>query len=186
MISEQQRQLIEKKYGKLIHKIGHNISGDIAVSSHEDNVQDLWMAALDAVRGFAKKEKLNFEDFWGTVAFDKYIKTCLWHLKNSKGARITKRYPLTKNTVDIVDNNEVLNLEDPLGFLGESNARMEEIPSLLTEEQNEILNVLVTDPTYIKPSGKVNVLALAKHLGKSWYEVRGVLDEMAQQLENEL
>jgi len=262
MINEHQRQLIEDKYGRLIHKIGHNISGDLAISSHSDNVQDLWVSVLEAIKGFEKKEGIPFEEFWGGTPFDKYLKTCLWNSKNSKGAKITKKYPITKHTVDIVDNaevlaleapyslstestvfmdevaplfteeqqevilklvedpnyikpclwnsknskgakitkkypitkgvasisrnEEVLLLEDSAGACAESNLRMEEIPTLLSTAQQEVLEKLVEDPTLVKPSGKVNVQALAQDLGKSWYDTRTILNEIAQQLENEL
>ena len=112
-MNDEQMELIENKYGKLIHKIGHWISGDAAISSHQDNTQDIWIAAMEAIKGYEKKENLKFEEFWGSKGFDKYIKTCLWNVKNSKGARITKRMPLTKGTVSIVDNEEVLSLQDP-------------------------------------------------------------------------
>jgi hypothetical protein len=186
MINEHQRQLIEDKYGKLIHKIGHNISGDQAISSHADNVQDLWVSVLEAVQGFAKKEGQTFDEFWGSKGFDKYIKTCLWNSKNSKGAKITKKYPITKGVASISRNEEVLLMEDSAGASAESNIRMEEIPTLLSNAQQEVLEKLVEDPTYVKPSGKVNVQALAQDMGKSWYDTRTILTEIAQQLENEL
>ena len=98
MLTDQQVELIEEKYGKLIHKISNWISGDNMISSHDDNVQDLWLAVMEAVRGYSKKENQVFEEFWGSRGFDKYLKTCLWNLKNNKGAKITKKYPVTKNT----------------------------------------------------------------------------------------
>ena len=47
-MNQQQFELVQQKYGKLIHKIGHWISGDAAISSHEDNTQDIWIAAMEA------------------------------------------------------------------------------------------------------------------------------------------
>jgi len=186
MINEHQRQLIENKYGRLIHKIGHNISGDLAISSHPDNVQDLWVSVLEAVQGFAKKEGQTFDEFWGSKGFDKYIKTCLWNSKNSKGAKITKKYPITKHTVDIVDNGEVLALEAPSSLSTESSIFMEEVAPLFTEEQQEVVFRLVEEPTYIKPSGKVNIQALAQNLNKSWYEVKNIITGISYILNNEL
>ena len=186
MINEHQRQLIEDKYGKLIHKIGHNISGDLAISSHPDNVQDLWVSVLEAVQGFAKKEGQTFDEFWGSKGFDKYIKTCLWNSKNSKGAKITKKYPLTKRTVDIVDNAEVLGLEDPVSLSGESSLFMEEIPSLLSQEEETAVQKLVEDPTLIRASGKVNIQALSKELDKSRMKTIKLIDSISEKLGNEL
>ena len=185
-MNNEQMELIEKKYGKLIHKIGHWISGDNAIAGHEDNTQDIWIAAMEAIRGYSKKENQTFDEFWGSVGFDKYIKTCLWNVKNSKGAKITKKYPLTKGTVNIVDNEEVLNLEDPYSFSAESDILFEELPILLNEEQREIVRLIVEDPQYIKPSGKANINAIARDVGKSWNEVSKVIKEIAEKIGNQL
>ena len=58
-MNDEQMELIEDKYGKLIHKIGHWISGDAAISSHQDNTQDIWIAAMEAIKGYEKKENLK-------------------------------------------------------------------------------------------------------------------------------
>ena len=47
--------------------------------NYDDNLQDLRLAAMEAVAGFARKEDKEFEDFWGTDGFNKYIKTSLMH-----------------------------------------------------------------------------------------------------------
>jgi len=179
-------ELIEKKYGRLIHKIGHWISGDNAIAGHDDNTQDIWIAAMEAIRGYSKKENQTFDEFWGSTGFDKYIKTCLWNVKNSKGAKITKKYPLTKGTVNIVDNEEVLNLEDPYSFSAESDILFEELPVLLNEEQREIVRRIVEDPQYIKPSGKANINAIARDMGKSWNEISKIIKEIAEKIGNQL
>ncbi|HHZ81210.1 MAG TPA: hypothetical protein EYN64_00570, partial [Flavobacteriales bacterium] len=132
-MNDEQMELIEDKYGRLIHKIGHWISGDNAISSHQDNTQDIWIAAMEAIKGYEKKENMKFEEFWGSKGFDKYIKTCLWNVKNSKGARITKRLPLTRGTVSIIDNEEVLSLQDPHSLSMDSDIILSEIPLKLTD-----------------------------------------------------
>ena len=185
-MNDKEMQLIEEKYGKLIHKIGHWISGDNAIAGHEDNTQDIWIAAMEAIRGYSKKENQTFDQFWGTVGFDKYIKTCMWNVKNSKGAKITKKYPITRGTVDVVGNEEVLSLADPHSYCAESDILFEELPTLLTEEQKEIVKLIVDDPAYIKPTGKANINALACDLGKTWNEVSKIIKEIARRLENKL
>jgi len=185
-MNNEQMELIEQKYGRLIHKIGHWISGDNAIAGHEDNTQDIWIAAMEAIRGYSKKENQTFDEFWGSKGFDKYLKTCLWNVKNSKGAKITKKYPITKGTVDVVGNEEVLILEDPYSYCAESDILFEELPSLLNDEQKEIVKLVVEDPHFIKPSGKANINALAKKLGKSWNEVQRIIKEISTKLENEL
>jgi len=186
LMNDKQLELIEEKYGKLIHKIGHWISGDTAISSHDDNTQDIWIAAMEAIRGYEKKENLTFEEFWGTKGFDKYIKTCLWNVKNSKGAKITKKFNITRNTVDIADNEEVLQKEDPSISCPETEIFLEDIQPMLNDDQRILVRAILEDPTYIKPSGKVNINALAKTVGKSWNEVSILLKDLGRVIGNEL
>jgi len=185
-MNEKQLELIEEKYGKLIHKIGHWISGDNAIAGHEDNTQDIWIAAMEAIRGYSKKENQTFDEFWGSKGFDKYLKTCLWNVKNSKGAKITKKFPITKGTVDVVGNEEVLCLEDPYSSSAESDILFEELPVMLNEEQRQVVRMLVDDPVYIKPSGKANTNAIAKDLGKTWNETNKLIQSIAEKIGNEL
>mgnify|MGYP003147685223 CR=1 FL=1 len=185
-MNDQQMELIEKKYGKLIHKIGHWISGDNAIASHDDNTQDIWIAAMDAIRGYEKKENQTFDQFWGSRGFDKYLKTCLWNVKNSKGAKITKKYPITRGTVNIVDNEEVLQMEDQSLPNAETDFYLGELPNKLSDDQLQVVRHLVQDPKYIKPSGKANINALAKEMSKSWNEVSKLLKEVGDKIQNDL
>jgi hypothetical protein len=185
-MNSNQFQLIEKKYGKLIHKIGHWISGDNAISGHEDNTQDIWIAAIGAIRGYEKKENLTFDQFWGSKGFDKYLKTCLWNVKNSKGAKITKKYPITKGTVDVVGNEEVLQREDTSVISPETELFLEEVHEMLTKDESQVIKSILDDPKYIKPSGKVNVNALAKKMGMTWNEVHIIVGQIGTKIENEL
>tara|TARA_R100000951_G_scaffold114952_1_gene121478 strand:+ start:732 stop:1286 length:555 start_codon:yes stop_codon:yes gene_type:complete len=184
-MNNHQLELIEEKYGKLIHKIGHWISGDEAISSHDDNTQDIWIAAMEAIRGYEKKENLPFEDFWGTPGFDKYIKTCLWNVKNSKGSRITKRFGITRNTVEIMGNEEVLQMEDPTQS-PESQAFVEELHNILNEQQKTIVMSVLDDPSTLKESGKININMLSKKLGLSWNEISIQVKDLGRKLSNEL
>lgn len=185
-MNQQQFELIQQKYGKLIHKIGHWISGDAAISSHEDNTQDIWIAAMEAIRGYEKKENLTFDQFWNTTGFDKYIKTCLWNIKNSKGAKITKKFGITRNTVDISDNEEVLHMADPSMVSPETEVFLEELPGILDADETQIVSLILEDPQYIKPSGKVNINALADASGKSWNDVSNILKEIGRKIGNTL
>ncbi len=185
-MNEQQMELIEEKYGKLIHKIGHWISGDNAISGHEDNTQDIWIAAMDAIRGYEKKENQTFDQFWGSKGFDKYLKTCLWNVKNSKGAKITKKYPITKGTVDVVGNEEVLQMQDNSLIAPDTEVFIQEIKEMLTKDQAHVVKCVLDDPRYIQPSGKANINALAKEMGKTWNEVSVILGQIGNKIGNDL
>ena len=60
------------------------------------------------------------------------------------------------------------------------------LPHVLNEEQVKIVKLLVEDPKYIKPSGKANINALAKDMGRTWNEVSKLVKEIASALQNEL
>ena len=55
MITDEQWQLIDEQYGMLLAKICHQISGDNALCSFDDNLQDLRIAAIDAVDGYERQ-----------------------------------------------------------------------------------------------------------------------------------
>lgn len=186
MLTNEQAAQVEAKYGRLIHAISNAISGDKAISSHSDNVQDLWVAVMEAVRGFSKKEQQEFEDFWGTTGFDKYLKTCLWNVKNSKGARITKRYPLTKSTVSLQQHAEVFALEDSHSGCSESDVFLDEFSNLLTNDEQRAVQHLLDDPNNLMPSGRANVASLARDLEMSWNDTKNILDDLGVKLNNEL
>ena len=55
MLTDEQWTKIDKKYGKLMYKISHQISGDKATANFDDNLQDIRLAAMEAVMGFEKQ-----------------------------------------------------------------------------------------------------------------------------------
>ena len=149
-------------------------------------MQDLWLATFDAITGYAKKEKQTFEEFWGSKGFDKYLKTCLWNHKNNKGAKITKKFNITKHTVSANDNEEVLLMESPESVSTEISALVEEYGQLLNQREQEVLQAVLSDPKYIKPSGKANVSALASELNLAWREVKDTIQSISRKIKNEL
>ncbi len=185
-ISSEQWELILNQYDRLFWKIAHRISGDNAISALEDNYQDICIAALNAVAGFEKKEGRKFDDFWGEIGFDKYIKTVVWNAKNSKGKQITKRYPLTKGVVSVFENEEVLNLEGHQTSTTESPTIARELCKHLTDDQKECVKLLIEDGSLIHPSGKVNLSQLARDLGISWRKAKKLLVSIAEIMNNDL
>ena len=185
-VNDEQWSLIHDKYSNLMWKISHNISGDAAISSPEDNYADLQVAALEAVAGFQKKTGRVFDEFWGEKLFDQYIKTCLWNLKNNKGGKIAKKYPLTKHTVDITENEEVLNIDNNACNAVKESVFLNEISFLLSSHQRKILNMVAQDPMFIKPNGKINKSRLSRHTGLSWRDVDSILSAMSRIIGNEL
>ena len=180
MLEAEQWEKIEKKYGMLMHKISHQISGDSAIASFEDNLQDIKMSAVEAVKGFEKQnEGANgkFDDFWGSVGFDKYIKTCMWTKKNNKGAKITKKAPILRGTVP-THKEEVLSIADPRAN-DDSAILFEDLHYRFTPMQRDIVHLVVQDPTLIKAGGKLNIKRLSDSLGISWFETNKAVHSLS-------
>ena len=187
MLTSKQWEKIDEKYGKLMYKISHQISGDTATANFDDNLQDIRLAAMEAVMGFEKQTdgaNGKFDEFWGSKGFDQYIKTCMWTKKNNKGAKITKKAPILKGTVS-TDKEEVLNIEESTGD-PEASLFLEEISYLLTPIQKEIIDLVVKDPTLVKPSGKINVKQISENLGLTWFETDKHIKILSGMLENDL
>jgi hypothetical protein len=187
MLSEEQWNKINKKYGKLMYNISHQISGDKATASFDDNLQDIRLAAMEAVMGFEKQNagaNGKFDEFWGTKGFDRYIKTCMWTKKNNKGAKITRKMPILQGTVS-TDKEEVLEMEE---YSGDPDVPLllEEISYHLTPLQQNIVTSVVQDPTLIKPNGKLNIKQISEAAEVTWFEADKQIKNLSLLLENEL
>jgi hypothetical protein len=146
-INEDELIYLEKKYGRLIYTICKNISGDPAVlSSHEDNYQELLIKCVESVNSYSKK--ISQEDvtkFIKTKDFDKYIKTCLWNLKNNKGCKIQKKHSKKKYALDVKEDGSIKNIE----AVDCSYSRDIKLPAPYSKGQTEILNSMVNNPNSI-------------------------------------
>ena len=182
MITGNQWELIDEKYGKLLTTICTKISGDVAISGFDDNLQDLRIAAMEAVEGFSRKEGIPFEDFWGTTGFNKYMKTCLWNLKNKKGGRISKRYNIHKNTVDITEYNEILVADSQDASSVSFDSFFESEKHKFSEEQKHVINLAAANPDFVKPSGRINVRRLSEELGFCAAKTRKILNSIKDKL----
>ena len=186
MITESQRKLIENKYGKLIYKIANSINGDRAIASHEDNVQDLWMTALEAVDGFTKQNggtNGDFDSFSKSFGFDKYIKTCLWTKKNNKGAKITKKHFVNGGVVEI-DSTSARSLKDHRN--PKDTISLNDIIQSFTSIDRSIIDLLSNDPESIKGTGVVNISYVSKALGMPWKVCEQYIKGISLKIGNDL
>ena len=170
----------ENKYGKLMHSISLRITGDPAICSHEDNYAELCIEALKSIAGFKKKTGKDFSDAFGTVLFDKYTKTCLWNYKNNKGAKVTKKKGITQG-VSISEYEEVLQIPDT-----SSPGTTLDCESLLTADQESIVDTIVGDSAVLTERGKLCVSALSRELGWTPYKTSRAVKELSRVLKNEL
>jgi hypothetical protein len=137
---------------------------------------------MEAVAGFARKEQKPFAEFWDTVGFNKYMKTCLWNLKNKKGSRITKRYNINKNTVDITEYSEILVAENHDTSTTSLDFVLGESVSKFSDDQINAIKTVMDNPHFVKPNGKVNVRRLSTELGYCAAKTRKILDGIKTQL----
>jgi len=182
MITASQWELIDEKYGKLLTTICTKISGDVAISGFDDNLQDLRIAAMEAVEGFSRKEGKPFDEFWDTVGFNKYMKTCLWNLKNKKGGRISKRYNINKNTVDVTEYSEILVADSQDASSVSFDTFFEAEKHKFSEDQKRVINIAASNPDFVKPSGKINVRRLSQELGFCAAKTRKLLNSIKAKL----
>lgn len=190
MLTELQYNELEDRYGKLLYKIAHWISGDIATATIEDNVQELWVSLFETVNTFSRlnsEEYPNgYEDFKDTAHWNKYVKTALWNNKNSRGKKITQKFGITKDTVSTWNNEEVFEKETATHESVEFSMFMEDLPNFLQEKEAIAVRMLVEDPNIIRESGEVNKSALARELGMTWAETNQLLQTLGAKLQNEL
>ena len=149
-MNNQEWETVRKKYGKLMYMICHRISGDKVTNDIEDSYQELCISAMDAVRTFSKKSGREFGDYFSTIEFDKYIKTCLWNKKNSLGIKIQKKKPIN-NTMSFVP--ELVSEEEtyegsgiPIDVSGFADVELDEESRLIVEK-------ILQDGKIIKPNG---------------------------------
>jgi len=165
MDSTQIYKIIENKYDRLIWSIAKKISGDYAISNVEDNYQDLWLAAFEAVEGFTKQNNYSngpVEDWIETKPFDKYIKTCLWNKKCHKGKLISKKYEIHRDTVP-THLEEVLNVSAPNST--EVAGIFDDLFISLTNDENEAVVCLLADPDkYLTEQGKIKISPIQRRL----------------------
>jgi hypothetical protein len=190
MLTELQYNELDDRYGKLVYKIAHWISGDNATANIEDNAQDLWLVLFETINTFARLNEKDYpegyEDFKDTAHWNKYVKTALWNSKNSKGTKISQRYNITRDTVSTWENSEVMEKEDYSFESVDFDMFLEDLPKLLNETELRAVRLLVEDPTLITELGHANKSALSRALGVTWADADNIVKAIGAKLQNEL
>jgi len=172
-ITNDQVERIRKRYGKLIFMIAHRIGGDTVVNSFDDSCQELYITACDACEAFGRKQELEFDDFFDTGEFHKYIKSCLWNKKNNTGRNITKKMNIRRGfslDEDLLGDESILTEAfDVSGLLAD--VRM-------NTECKDVLKHLLNDFSLIKPNGNLNVSKLARVMEKEKRDVKVLISHL--------
>jgi len=169
-VSPEQWSIYEKRYGRLMWKISHKISGDRAISEPEDNYSDLCVTAIESINGFYRKTGQTVDEMFSNQLFDAYTKTCLWHKKNSKGTNITKKFPLTNKTISMHGNQNGSGEENALSIPDCSpgpitSLELEEFFNRFTSTQALILDKVCRDPSIIMGTGRISMSKLSRATG---------------------
>ena len=185
ILTDEQWEKIHKKYARLMYAVAYRIGGDKVAQDFDDSNQELALTTMDAVSAYSKKTGKKFDEFWGTVAFDKYIKTCLWNKKNNLGNKIKKKYGI-RRCVSLSANPELFG-----GGEGDScDSSLEDGPpsasafddAPLDSIAKEITDYVLGDMRIIKPDGSLNISKLSRLTNKPKSEVRHAIERMKYDL----
>lgn len=210
MLNEEDWEILEKHFGRLLHFTALRINGDRVVCERADLVQDLRLTVLVAVSSFLNllerehDEDLTFREVWEDddsyykVQLIKYIKTCIFNCKNKKGARITARMDMGNKTIQMSvlekwqsdrDHNAVerksstLEIIDPRSYHAHSELALEDFQYTLSDVGSAIVDHVINGDV-LSEDGKVIRVKLAKKLKLSTYEVSRELDKIENILES--
>ncbi len=190
MLTELQYNELDNRYGKLLYKIAHWISGDVATATIEDNVPELWLSLFETINTFTRLNAdaypEGYEDFKDTAHWNKYVKTALWNNKNSRGKKITQKFNIQRDTVSTWGNDEVMEKEDYSYESVDFEMFLEDLPKLLNENELHAVRLLVENPNLINEQGDANKSALARELGITWADADNTIKAIGAKLQNEL
>ena len=185
-ITDEQWAKIHKKYKRLMYTVAHRIGGDKVAHDFDDSNQELALTSMDAVDAFSRKTGKDFDEFFGTVEFDKYIKNCLWNKKNNVGLKIKKKYGI-RNCVSLSGNTDAFSTQEGPKY---GSSSLEVYPEDITyyddvdldDDAKEIVECVLGDLRLIKPDGTLNISKIARITNKQKSEVRSTIDKMKFQL----
>ena len=187
-ITDEQWAKIHKKYRRLMYAVAHRIGGDKVAHDFDDSNQELAITAMDAVGAYSRKTGKEFDEFFDTVPFDKYIKTCLWNKKNNVGNKIKKKYDV-RRCVSLSANPEMFSTgtgatygsstleEEPVSLSAFDDAELD-----ITSQQ--IADAVIGDLRIIKPDGSLNISKLSRITKKPKNEVRSAIERMKHDLQD--
>ena len=188
MLTDTQWNKLHKKYKRLMYAVSHRIGGDKVATDFDDSQQELSITALDAVDAYARKTGLEFDEFFSTREFDKYIKTCLWNKKNNLGNKIKKKYHI-RSYVSTSENPDIFSTGS--GTTYASSSLEVDAPTVsafddapLDPLARQIAEAVEQDMRIIKPDGSLNISKLSRQLNTTKQEVRNAISRLKTQLED--
>ena len=183
-------ELYQDKFGDLISFIAQRITGDPMCCDYEENVQDLYIAAINSINGYYKKNKITTADMAVKEViecplFKQYTKTVLWNAKNYKGNKATKYKNFMPTSIDTIDNKDDLVVDDTTNIIDSDDEVFNYFNKKFTEDERELLSVLVAHPNCVRENGTINYNALSRVAGKSFYIVKTRMTNIQSKLNEE-
>jgi len=169
-----------------MYAVAHRIGGDKIAHDFDDSNQELAITAMDACDAFSRKTGKDFDAYFDTIPFDKYIKTCLWNKKNNVGNKIKKKYEI-RRCVSLSTNPEMFSTETGTTY---GSSTLEEEPTSLSAFDDAdlsttaqaIADAVISDMRIIKPDGSLNISKLSRITQKPKNEVRVAIEKMKYDL----
>jgi hypothetical protein len=179
-------ELYQEKFGDLISFIAQRITGDPMCCDYEENMQDLYIAAINSINGYYKKNNITtaemaVRDVIKCPLFKQYTKTVLWNAKNQKGNKATKYKNFMPASIDMIDNKDDLAVDDTSTIVDDDEV-FNYFNKKFNVEERELLSVLVANPDCVRDNGSINYNALRKLSGKSFYLVKKRMDSIQEKL----
>jgi len=179
-------ELYQDKFGDLISFIAQRITGDPMCCDYEENVQDLYIAAINSINGYYKKNKITTADMAVSEVikcplFKQYTKTVLWNAKNYKGNKATKYKNFMPTSIDTLENAQDL-VEDDSSKVRENSETFDYFHNMFSEEEREVLSYIVNNPECVRENGSVNINSVRKGMGKSFYMVKKHFNSMQEKV----
>jgi len=186
-ITDEDWKLYQEKFGDLISFIAQRITGDPMCCDYEENVQDLYVAAINSINGYYKKNKITpaqmaVRDVIECPLFKQYTKTVLWNAKNFKGNKATKYKNFMPASIDTVDNKDDLAIDDTTTIVDADDEVFNYFHNKFTEDERVLLSLLVDNPSIVRDNGSININALSKLSGKSFYMVKSRITSIKEKL----
>ena len=179
-------ELYQEKFGDLISFIAQRITGDPMCCDYEENMQDLYIAAINSINGYYKKNNITpadmaVRDVIECPLFKQYTKTVLWNAKNFKGNKATKYKNFMPASIDMIDNKDDLAIDDTSTIVDDDEV-FDYFHNKFNQEERDLLSVLVANPNFVRENGTINYNALSRVTGKSFYIVKTRFESMRSKL----
>ena len=88
--------------------------------------------------------------------------------------------------MSVQEHEEILHVEETNIPSNAFEAMYDDLPMTLTDEENNVIRMLVESPAYLTEEGRVNIQALSRSLDKGWGTTRRLVTRIGEKIQNNL